>query len=259
MAIKQLRCYLDNLSGFVFGIEYAYGNSQYRQLCVGPNNLGPSGKSNSYIQRQDMNMKDAQGIVKVDVMALAGTPVSAQETITPLDARRGKIPAIVFTKYDKPNDEYIISVCGNTELYETGQLTIASTYVNPTGEEFYLGSMQADCAKRNLFGANGGAVGDPNAPMFFVKTLKELCWAPYYHPLPNVPGNPPPPHQTVRPYEVHNEPCIPPKGNTDKGAKNLGDCATVFPEIVTAGSVTPVPPPAPKKAPAAPPKKASRG
>ena len=236
MAIKQLRCYIDNLSGFVFGIEYAYGNNKYRQICTGlGNNAPPEGTKNTkYVQRQDMQMLDAQGIVKVDVMALAGTPVSNLERITAADARRGKIPAIVFTKFDKTTGDYFISVCGNNELYESGQLKVASTFVNPTGEEYYLGSMQGDCYARNLF-------SDPNKPLFFVKKIKELCWAPYYHPLEAPPGPDPEPHQPRRPYEDHIEPCIPSKG--DKTNKK-GECNESFPSVISA-----ITPPAPKKAP----------
>jgi len=231
MAIKQLRCYLDNLSGFVFGIEYAYGNNQYRQICTGQNNAFNANTQ----QRQDMRMLDAQGIVKVDVMALAGTPVSSQAVITAADSRRGKIPAIVFTKFDKPSGDYFISVCGNTELYETGQLTVAQTFVNPTGEEFYLGSMQGDCQARNLF-------SDPNQPVFFLKQLKELCWAPFYHKLSAPPPPPPVEHLAEVPYDVHVPPCIPPKG--DKTNKK-GVCDDVFPPIITAQTA----PVAPKKSP----------
>jgi hypothetical protein len=235
MAIKQLRCYIDNLSGFVFGIEYAYGNNQYRQVCTGLNNGAPpeGRKSNAFVQRQDMGMLDAQGIVKVDVMALASAPQSSMETVTPADARRGKIPAIVFTKYDKVDETYFISVCGNTELYETGQLRVAQTFVNPTGEEFYLGSMQGDCHKRFL-------VSNPLQPTFFLKQLKELCWAPYYHPKPFEPPTDPEPHQEPRPYTPGTPPCIPPKG--DKTNKK-GLCNTEFPPIIAPGVV----PAAPKK------------
>lgn len=222
ISIKTMRCIIDNLSGFVFGIEYGYGNN-FRQVCTAADNGAPSGRFGPYVQRQDMQIADAQGIVKVDIMKLA-------PGVTVRDGDRGKIPAIIFTKYDKLDRVYYLSVCGNNQLYESGRLQIAETYTNPTANaDWYLGSFQADCAKRFLFGAAGGAPGDPTAPVFYIKKLKHFCWAPYFHPLQAPPPPPEGPGKNPRPY--NEEYLVKCKFEKGKKGNKYGACEGEYPEI----------------------------